>query len=87
MHESATMDSGVVFVAAALLGAVTYAANIGAKDSLLELLMKHGGDPRIKNRDGLTAIQLAKQKGKSRVAQFFESWKKRNSPWANCLLI
>lgn len=45
------------------------AALNGAGDAVLRLLLSHGGDPKVKTKDGKTAIGLAKSKGKARVVK------------------
>ena len=45
------------------------AALQGASDAVLRLLLRHGGDPTVKTKDGKTAIELAKSKGKARVVK------------------
>ncbi|MDB5326294.1 MAG: hypothetical protein JWM57_1863 [Phycisphaerales bacterium] len=45
------------------------AANYGASDAVLRLLLSHGGDPKAKTKDGQSSIDLAKAKGKARVVK------------------
>lgn len=45
------------------------AAKQGAGKAVIALLLKHGADPQITNRDGHSAVQVAKAAGKTRVAQ------------------
>jgi ankyrin repeat protein len=45
------------------------AAKNGASEAVIALLLKHGGDRMVKNKDGKTAIELARTAGKSRVVK------------------
>lgn len=45
------------------------AAKSGANEKVIALLLQHGGDPKVKNKDGKTAIELARTAGKARVAK------------------
>lgn len=45
------------------------AALQGASEKVIAMLLKHGGDPKIKNAQGLTAIEVAKRAGKTRVVE------------------
>lgn len=49
--------------------ALHYAARHGANAKVVDLLLKHGADPSLKNKDGLTAIEIAQQAKKPRVVE------------------
>jgi ankyrin repeat protein len=53
--------------------ALQEAARNGAHERVIELLLKHSADPRLKNREGKTAIQLAREAGKNRVVRQLEA--------------
>jgi len=45
------------------------AAKNGASEAVIALLLRHSGDPMVKNKDGKTAIALARSAGKSRAVK------------------
>jgi ankyrin repeat protein len=45
------------------------AARNGANEKVIDALLKHGADPRVKNAKGETAIQVAQKAKKTRVVQ------------------
>src|SRR5205814_2267670 len=49
--------------------AVHAAAKRGASESVIKMLLKYGGDPKVRTADGKTAIQLARESKKNRVAR------------------
>ena len=49
------------------------AARNGASEKILATLLEHGGDPRVKNRDGKNAIELARAAKKARVVKQLEA--------------
>ena len=60
------------------------AARSGASEKIIASLLEHGGDPRVKNREGKTAIALARTAKKTRVVKQLEAAlkpaKRRASP-------
>jgi ankyrin repeat protein len=49
------------------------AARSGASERVVGMLLAHGGDPRVKNREGKDAIQLARAARKARVVKQLEA--------------
>jgi ankyrin repeat protein len=39
----------------------------------VEALLRAGADPRLKNADGMTALELADQLGQTRIAQMLKA--------------
>ncbi|HEV7300754.1 MAG TPA: ankyrin repeat domain-containing protein [Tepidisphaeraceae bacterium] len=48
----------------------------GAAAKVITMLLSHGADPKLKNRDGQTAIDLAKASSKARLLEQLKSFKK-----------
>ena len=52
--------------------ALHQAAVLGSNDRVIKLLLKHGGDPSVRNAKGKSAIELAVEFKKRRVAGLFQ---------------
>ncbi len=57
--------------------ALHQAALLGSNDGVIQLLLAHGGDPKVRNAKGKSAIELASEAKKSRVVKLFREVSKR----------
>ena len=58
--------------------ALQCAALLGS-EKMVSLLLRYGADPEFKGKAGLTALQLAKQKGYASIVRMLESAQTRPS--------